>query len=96
MRLIYDTDAHDWGIGIDENTAIAIEGNKFTVSGYNGVYIINMTLAKPYRENIRSSRGFDFEKKGHIAEVKDIYIHYLTSGDSFDLSSNTVTFANNK
>ena len=33
------------GYGVDENTALVVEGNKGTVLGENGVFIIDMTTA---------------------------------------------------
>jgi cyanophycinase-like exopeptidase len=33
------------GYGVDENTALVVEGNKATVLGENGVFIIDMQAA---------------------------------------------------
>ena len=65
-----------YGYGIDENTALYINGNTAKVYGERGVFIIDASQA----EYINSS---------HF-RAQDFRLHYLTSGDSFNTSTKQV------
>ena len=68
------------GIGIDENTAIRVTGNRsFTVLGDGAVYVIDG--AGVTYTNIAEER---VEKTLSIYDMK---VHVLTQGDTFDLSA---------
>jgi cyanophycinase len=67
------------GIGIDENTAIIVEGEAFTVLGAGAVYVLdarNMTYS-----NIGESEDYD------TLSVFRIITHVLSQGDRFHLTS---------
>jgi len=66
------------GIGIDEDTALVVEGQRFDVIGSGCVYVVdgagitysNIAEARPER----------------ALSMYDLRLHVLSSGDSFDLS----------
>ncbi|MFN7252987.1 MAG: cyanophycinase [Anaerobacillus sp.] len=66
-----------YGYGVDENTALYVNGNVATVYGERGVFITDASQATFY-----NSRNFD---------AAGFRLHYLTSGDSFNLSTKQVT-----
>ncbi len=66
---------HLLGVGIDEETAIIVEkGKRFRVLGEGTVMIFDA----------RKSREISDDKNGNIS-VKNLIVHILKSGDSFDL-----------
>jgi cyanophycinase len=67
------------GVGIDEDTAAVCRGETIEVLGSSGVLIVDTSAA-------RSSGNFNWSKAGGL-RAKDIVLHYLEEGDSF----NTVT-----
>ncbi|NUO61962.1 MAG: cyanophycinase [Gemmatimonadaceae bacterium] len=68
------------GVGIDENTAILVKGNRtFTVIGDGAVYVLDGSTVT--YTNIAEER---VEKTLSIYDVK---MHVLTQGDTFDLSA---------
>jgi cyanophycinase len=68
------------GIGIDENTAILVKGQRyFTVIGDGAVYVLDGSTVS--YSNIAEAR---VEK---TLSIYDIKMHILTQGDTFDLSS---------
>ena len=78
IRLIEDLEQYSHiGFGIDEDTAMVIDGPKFKVVGTNGVYVINADLAK--------------KGTGKRFSVTDIRASYLTNGDSYTFSSKVIT-----
>jgi cyanophycinase len=66
------------GIGIDEDTAIIVNGTQFRVQGNGGVYIVdgsgltysNIAEAKPDR----------------VLSLCDVRLHVLSAGETFDLA----------
>ena len=68
------------GIGIDENTAIRVTGNRsFTVLGDGAVYVIDgagVTYTNIAEERVEKTLS-----------IYDLKVHVLTQGDTFDLSS---------
>jgi len=85
LRLLHDLPENGtFGVGIDENTAIAIVNNIFEVVGFNGVYILNTTKS---RGSVSNSEPFYYD---------NIQITYLTKGDTYDMNDGTVTFASFK
>jgi cyanophycinase len=67
------------GIGIDENTAVIVEGEAFTVLGAGAVYVLdarNMTYS-----NIGESEDYD------TLSVFRTITHVLSQGDRFHLTS---------
>ena len=68
------------GIGIDENTAILVKGQRsFTVIGDGAIYVLDGSTVT--YSNIAEAR---VEKTLSIYDVK---VHVLTHGDTFDLST---------
>jgi len=67
------------GIGIDENTAIVVDGRRFQVIGSGAAYIVDGEEAS--HSNIAEA-GAD-----HALSMFDIRMHVLSSGDGFDLET---------
>lgn len=65
------------GIAVDEDTAIDIEGHIGTVRGSGAVYVIDAS-------NATYGNGTSFSVEG-------LRINYLTSGDTYNFTTNTVT-----
>ncbi|NLP52939.1 cyanophycinase [Bacillus sp. RO1] len=65
-----------YGYGVDENTALYINGNTATVYGERGVFIIDASQASYISSSHFRAEGFK--------------LHYLTSGDSFNTSTKQV------
>ncbi|MCM3586214.1 cyanophycinase [Mesobacillus maritimus] len=71
------------GIGIDENTAILVEGDQFEVIGEHQVFVIdgkNGSLV----DFVRSENG------GEELTITDFKLHALTDGYCFNLSSRKI------
>ena len=68
------------GVGIDENTAILVKGQRFfTVLGDGAVYVIDGSTVS--YSNIAEER---VEK---ALSIYDLKVHVLTQGDTFDVAS---------
>lgn len=66
------------GIGIDENTAIAVHDHRsFTVMGEGAVYVIDGS-------NV-SCTDLTTEEQDRTISILDLRVHLLSQGDSFDL-----------
>lgn len=66
-----------YGFGVDENTGLYIENDTASVYGKWGVWIVNTTgatIPEPYQ----------------FFSAKNVRIHYLTEGDSYNLTSGNV------
>jgi cyanophycinase len=68
----------DLGIGIDEDTAIIVQGMRFEVIGSGAVYIID-------GEGISHSNITAKEPELALS-LHDVRLHVLSAGDSFDLA----------
>jgi cyanophycinase len=66
------------GIGIDENTAIIVEGDRFTVIGVGAVTIVDG--AGVTHSNIAEARP------ERTLSMHDVCLHVLSSGDAFNLT----------
>ena len=67
------------GIGIDENTAIMVKGNRtFTVIGDGAVSVVDGSTVS--YSNIAEARI------GKTLSIYDVKLHTLTQGDTFDLA----------
>lgn len=66
------------GFGVDENTGLYIENQTATVYGKWGVWIVDTSAAT----TIPNDRQY--------FSAENVRIHYLTEGDSYDLSSGDV------
>jgi cyanophycinase len=66
------------GLGIDEDTAIVVEGDRFRVIGSSCVYVVDG--AGLTQSNIAEARP------ERALSMYDIRLHVLSSGDEFDLS----------
>ena len=77
------------GVGIDEDTAIIVEGkDHFRVIGSGAVYVLdarNVTYS-----NIAEAKADD------TLSIHDLRVHVLSSGDCFDLVSRTPTTSPDK
>lgn len=65
------------GLGIDEDTAIVLEGDDFRVIGSGGVYVVDA-------EGVTASNIAE-AKSERALSILDIRLHVLAEGDSFDL-----------
>ncbi|MGD6780297.1 cyanophycinase [Sutcliffiella horikoshii] len=79
-----DTD-HEIGVGLDEGTALKLNGDIGEVVGENGVWILDAS-------------GATFNGKGTAPgfEVEDVIVHYLTEGDTFNMVTKEVVPAETK
>lgn len=66
------------GVGIDEDTAILCEGNRFTVIGSGGVYVIDA-------RNVTQSNLVE-DASERTLSVFGLTLHLLNLGDEFDLA----------
>lgn len=67
------------GIGIDENTAILVKGQRtFTVMGNGAVYVLDGSTV--------SYSNIGEERVEKTLSIYDVKLHVLTMGDTFDLS----------
>jgi len=67
------------GIGIDEDSAIVVDGTALTVIGSGGVTIVDAGGAS--RSNIAEAR------RDSVLSIHDVVMHVLAAGDRFDLQS---------
>lgn len=67
------------GIGIDEDTAIVVEGDHFRVVGSGAVYVLDGDTVT--QSNISEGRPDD------PLSMYDVRLHLLASGDAFDLTT---------
>lgn len=65
------------GIGIDEDTAIMVEGDDFRVLGSGAVYVLDGEDVT--QSNIAEGRA------EHALSIYDVRLHVLSAGDAFDL-----------
>jgi len=65
------------GIGIDEDTAIVVEGERFAVLGAGAVYVVDGSGVT--RSNIAEGHEDD------VLSIYDVRLHVLSTGDAFDL-----------
>jgi cyanophycinase len=66
------------GLGIDENTALVVEGEQASVIGAGAVYVID--AAGVTHSNIAEAR------LDRTLSMFDVRVHVLSAGDSFDLT----------
>jgi cyanophycinase len=67
------------GVGIDENTAIHVTGDRFRVLGAGAVYIVDGEDVS--RSNIAEARP------ERTLSMHDVRLHVLSAGDGFDLAT---------
>ncbi|MCU1438182.1 MAG: cyanophycinase [Naasia sp.] len=66
------------GVGIDEDTAIVVRGDRFEVLGSGGVYVVDGSGVT--RSNIAES------KPETTLSISDVRLHLLSAGDAFRMS----------
>jgi hypothetical protein len=66
------------GVGIDEDTAIAVRGSHFEVIGSGGVHVVDGT-------GVTHSNIAEAEPQRALS-MFDVRLHVLAAGDAFDLS----------
>lgn len=71
------------GIGIDENTAIVVEGDRFLVIGSGAAYVVDGEDSS--HSNIAEARA------DSALSMFDVRIHVLSSGDSFTIGKRRPT-----
>jgi len=72
---------YNWGYGVDEGTAMLVEGQQFTVIGEGGVTVVDTQHATGY-------------VSGQFPVAADnIRLSYVQVGDSFDMASGQLTVA---
>lgn len=69
------------GVGIDEDTAILVEGRCFIVLGSGAVYVVDAQNVT--QSNIAEARS------ASALSIHDVRMHVLASGDGFDLAQRT-------
>ncbi|HEX8569817.1 MAG TPA: cyanophycinase [Caulobacteraceae bacterium] len=67
------------GIGIDEDTAAVIRGDRFEVFGSGGIYIVD-------GEKVSYSNIAE-ERSDRALSLYDVKVHVLSAGDTFDLET---------
>ena len=67
------------GLGIDEDTAVVVEGDEFRVIGSGGVYVVDGTDVSYC--NLAEARA------ECALSMHDVRVHVLSSGDGFDLKA---------
>lgn len=67
------------GIGIDENTAVIVNDNRFRVCGTNAVYIVD---GRPI-----SYTNISEAQAERTMSMHDVRLHILSEGERFDLTS---------
>lgn len=65
------------GLGIDEDTAAVVEGNRFRVIGSGAVYVVDGTGVS--YSNLAEARP------ERVLSMHDVTVHVLGTGDGFDL-----------
>lgn len=65
------------GVGIDEDTAILVEGPRFSVLGSGAVYVVD--AEEVTQSNIAEART------ATALSLHDVRLHVLASGDAFDI-----------
>jgi cyanophycinase len=71
------------GLGIDEDTAVIVEGDTLTVVGNGGVYVVDGKKAA--YSNVAEADSND------VLSLHDIRVHVLAAGDSFDIRARQAT-----
>lgn len=66
------------GVGIDENTAIIVENQRFQVIGAGAVYVVD-------GQDVTQSNIAEAKSKRTLS-IHDVRLHVLASGDAFDLN----------
>ena len=69
------------GIGIDENTAVVVEGDRFLVIGSGAAYVVDG--CESTHSNIAEARA------EHALSMFNVRMHVLSSGDSFNIEART-------
>jgi cyanophycinase len=72
---------HDLGIGIDEDTAILLDGHRFEVIGAGAVTVIDVGAA--------SHTNVPDVHEGDNLALYDVKLHLLPAGHGFDLDKHT-------
>ena len=67
------------GIGIDEDTAIVVEGTRFRVIGSGAVYLVDAS-------DVTHSNVAEAETAAALS-IYDLRLHVLSAGDTFDLET---------
>jgi cyanophycinase len=69
------------GIGIDENTAIVVNGAHFEVIGQNSVYVVDGRAV--------TATNLSHEEEPLSMSIYNVKLHVLNCGDCFDLAGRT-------
>jgi cyanophycinase len=65
------------GLGIDEDTAVVLEGDEFRVIGSGGVYVVDGS-------GVTYCNVAEAQSESALS-MHDVRVHVLSSGDRFDL-----------
>ncbi len=68
-----------FGIGIDEDTAIVVEGHRVRVIGSGAVYLVDAS-------DVTHSSVAEAETASALS-IYDLRVHVLSAGDTFDLET---------
>ncbi len=69
------------GVGIDEDTAAVCRGDTIEVLGSSGILVVDASAA-------RAAANFNWTTAGGF-QARDIVLHYLEEGDSFNIATRT-------
>lgn len=67
------------GLGLDENTAVVVQGERFRVIGKGAVYVLDGS------ESTYSNLGESHEDRDKIMSVFDVKLHVLSADNEFSL-----------
>ncbi|WEK46382.1 MAG: cyanophycinase [Candidatus Andeanibacterium colombiense] len=76
------------GIGIDEDTAVVMRGDSFSVIGAGGVYVAD-------GQNVTHS-NISEAKPDRALSMHGVVLHVLSAGDTFEMSTRTPGFGGNE
>jgi cyanophycinase len=69
------------GIGVDENTAVVVNGSRFEVIGQNSVYVVDGRAV--------TATNLSHEEEPMSMSIYNVKMHVLNCGDCFDLGTRT-------
>jgi len=89
IRTIFDLKSQwgNFGYGVSEDTAMVVTNNGFQVVGTAGVYVFDVSVATQGSRNTNDNGRYG---------LKNVKLAYLTPGDSYNMTTNKITYAKTK